>query len=279
MNEIAIIDRLRRRFGYRGRGLVLGIGDDCAIFRPSGSREDLVFTSDQLIEGVHFLRGTPARKVGERALGRALSDIAAMGADPRFCLVSLAMPASFRVEDFFEGIRRVARPFRMSIAGGDLARSRHLSCDIAICGSLPRGTALRRDRAVAGQALFVSGPLGRSAARNYRDVPQPRIAEGRRLRGRATACLDVSDGLSMDLYRLCVASQVSASLTMVPVADGATVEQALRGGEDYELVYTGENLPGICIGTIGAGPAGTMTLDGAPLLPAGWDHFPSGTRR
>src|SRR6266540_4104620 len=100
MTELAIVEGLRRRFGTPGRGVVVGIGDDCAVFRPSGGREDLVFTTDQVIEGVHFRSGVGARRVGAKALARALSDIAAMGADPRFCLVSLAVPRSFDIDGF-----------------------------------------------------------------------------------------------------------------------------------------------------------------------------------
>ncbi|MDZ4797313.1 MAG: hypothetical protein SGI92_04070, partial [Bryobacteraceae bacterium] len=109
-------------------------------------------------------------------------------------------------------------------------------------------------------------PLGGAAARGYRDVPEPRIAFGKKLRGRATACMDLSDGLSIDLKRLCEASGVGVRLDTVPVAVGATEDQALHGGEDYELLYTGpEGLPGIRIGDI--------VPSGFPLEVRGWDHF------
>lgn len=274
MSELELIERLKLRFGVRSRGVVLGIGDDCAVFRPAGSSEDLVFTTDQTIEGVHFRPGVPARRVGQKALARALSDIAAMGAEPRFCLVSLAFPRSFDADSFFDGMARVARRFRLTVAGGDMARARNVSCDVVVCGSVPRGGALRRDGARPGDSLYVSGLLGRAAARRYRDVPEPRIALGKKLRGRATACMDVSDGLSIDLYRMCMASGVGAFLQSVPAAVGATEEQALQGGEDYELLFTGPaGLPGVRIGVVNDGPAGLVTLHGFPLAPEGWDHF------
>lgn len=273
MNELETIERLRKRFGVGGRGLVLGIGDDCAVFRPQGSTEDLVFTTDQVIEGTHFRKGISASRLGEKALARALSDIAAMGADPRFCLISLAVPRNFPIDSFYLGIRKVTRRFRLSVAGGDLAKSRSVTCDVVVCGSVPRGKALRRDSAQPGDEIFVSGPLGRAARRGYKGVPEPRIALGRSLRSRASACMDISDGLSTDLYRLCMASGTGAFLHQVPSAAGASVEQALNGGEDYELLYTGTGLPGICIGVMNDGPAGLITLHGYPVTPGGWDHF------
>jgi thiamine-monophosphate kinase len=271
MTELEIIDRLRRKLPPKGRGLVLGIGDDCAIYRSPGSREDLVFTTDQFLEDVHFRRGTPAHRIGQKAVARALSDIAAMGADPRFCLISLAMPRRFDLDGFYRGARRL----KVAIAGGDLARSRRFTCDVVVCGSVPRGEALRRDGARAGDAIYVSGPLGAAAASGYRTMPVPRIDVGRKLRGRATACMDISDGLSIDLYRLCMASGVGAFLHHIPQAPAATPEQALHGGEDYELLYTGRDLPGICIGAIHDGPPGYLSLDGYPIAPVGWDHFAS----
>ena len=116
----------------------------------------------------------------------------------------------------------------------------------------------------------------RAAASGYRTRPVPKLAAGRALRGRATACMDLSDGLSIDLLRLCEASGVSAALTEVPVARGATLDQALHGGEDYELLYTGPpGLPGIPIGTIGGSVPGMVTLRGELLEPRGYDHFRS----
>jgi thiamine-monophosphate kinase len=271
MTELEIIERLRRKLLPKGRGLLLGIGDDCAIYRSPGSREDLVFTSDQLIEGVHFRTGTTAPRIGQRALARALSDIAAMGADPRFCLVSLAVPRCFDIEGFYRGARRLS----VAIAGGDLARASRIACDVMVCGSVPRGKALRRDGARMGDAIYVSGPLGGAAASGYRRMPVPRLQEGRKLRGRATACMDVSDGLAIDLYRLCMASGVGAFLHDVPRAAKATTEQALHAGEDYELLYTGEDLPGIRVGVVSDGPPGYISLDGYPVAPLGWDHFRS----
>jgi thiamine-monophosphate kinase len=277
MTELEIIERLRLQTS--AKGLVLGIGDDCAIYRSPGASEDLLFTTDQLIEGTHFLPNTPPRRIAWKAIARALSDIAAMGGTPKFCLLSLAAPARFDFDTFYSAVRRVSERYKMTLAGGDLAKSKQVACDVVICGSTPRGSALRRDTAQPGDELYVSRPLGMAAACGYRNLPEPRLSEGRKLRGRATACMDLSDGLGIDLYRMCLASRTGASLDSVPVAADASLEQALHGGEDYELLYTGRDLPGIRIGTMTEGPAGVITLNGNPLPHKGWDHFAYNSQR
>jgi thiamine-monophosphate kinase len=257
---------------------VLGIGDDCAIYRPRGSREDLLLTTDLMIEGVHFRREeTSAAFIGHKSLARGLSDIAAMGGKPKFCLVSLAIPKTWvrHVDEFYRGLLRLAHKTGTQVAGGDLSSADRITVDIIVCGAVARGMALRRDGAKPGEAIYVSGPLGRSAARGYRLRPVPRLEFGRSLRGRASACMDLSDGLSIDLYRMCDASGVSARLEHVPIAAGATLEQALHGGEDYELLYTGPaELPGVMVGrVVGLDPAALITFRDHPLEPRGHDHF------
>jgi thiamine-monophosphate kinase len=301
-SERKLIERIRRKAEPQGGGqVVLGIGDDCAIFRPRGAREDLLFTTDLLIEDVHFRRDTHrAEDAGWKALARGLSDIAAMGGRPHFFLLSLALPEwadTAWVNAFYRGLLLLARRTGVSLAGGDLARSGSFACDIVVCGSAPRGKALRRDGARAGDAVYVSGRLGGSAAAlgeapNARTAawrrhlrPEPRLALGRFLRERlkASAAMDLSDGLSIDLARLCEASHVSAAITAPPRFPGASLEQALHGGEDYELLFTVrphtkvtavfEGLPLTRIGSIHSGVAGRVLLDGAPLEPLGYDHF------
>jgi thiamine-monophosphate kinase len=298
-SEVGRINRIRRLAGAQaGSGVVLGIGDDCAIFRQRGAAEDLVFTTDMLIEGVHFERNTHrAQDAGWKALARGLSDVAAMGAEPRFCLVSLALPAQAPphwLDGFYRGLLSLARREKTVLAGGDLGQGDKTMCDIVVCGSAPRGQALRRDGARAGDAIYVSGALGGSAlglstrtGRGWRRHlrPEPRIALGRFLRERvrATAAMDLSDGLSLDLRRLCLASALSAEIGAPPVFPGATLEQALHGGEDYELLFTAaartkipgsfEGLPLTRIGTMRKGRPGAVLIDNAPLPPLGYDHF------
>jgi len=290
MNELELVRRIQARAPRPGAGLVLGIGDDCAVFRPAGAREDLLFTTDLLVEEVHFLREAhPPEAVGWRALARGLSDIAAMGGKPLFCLVSLALaPWADRrwLDGFYRGFLKLARRAGVSLAGGDLGRAARVMCDVVVCGEAPRGKWLRRDGARPGDGIYVSGPLGASALglRTRRGAawkrhlkPEPRLEVGRllRTRWRATAAMDLSDGLSLDLHRLCLASGVAAELDHVPVVRGATLDEALHGGEDYELLFT---LPRATrafsrLGTIVAGRPGAVRLAGRPVPPLGWDHF------
>jgi thiamine-monophosphate kinase len=302
-SELEWIERIRRRaFLPPSAGLVLGIGDDCAIFRPRGSAEDLLFTTDLLVEGTHYLRGThTAGDVGWKTLARGLSDIAAMGGEPRFCLLSLALApwqTERWIDGFYRGLLRLSVREKTPLAGGDLGRGERAACDIVVCGSVPRGEALLRGGARAGDVLYVSGALGGSAlglargncrggasAWKKHTRPEPRLALGRFLRERlrATAAMDLSDGLSIDLHRLALASRVKAEIEAPPRYPGASLEQALHGGEDYELLFTVPErtrvpaefagVPLTRIGMLRKGRAGAVALDGEPLPPLGYDHL------
>ena len=297
--EIEILEEIRRRAALpRGAGVVLGIGDDCAIYRSRGSREDLLFTTDLLLEDIHFRHDThPPEAVGHKALARGLSDIAAMGGVPRFCLLSLAMgerAGQSWMERFYDGLLRLARKAGAPLAGGDLARADKTACDIVVCGGVPRGRALRRDGAKAGDAIYVSGRLGGSAlglatgkgaawTRHLR--PEPRLTLGIFLRERAgaSAAMDLSDGLSMDLHRMALASGLEARIEPPPRFAGASLEQALDGGEDYELLFTVRprvrvppRFEGVALTRIGCmrkGQAGAVYLSDRPLPALGYDHF------
>jgi thiamine-monophosphate kinase len=299
VGEPEFVEMLRRRAVIpRGSPVVLGIGDDCAIVRPRGSREDLLFTTDMLIEGTHFLRATHRPEdAGWKALARGLSDIAAMGGAPQFCLVSLALAewtTARWVERFYDGLLALAGQTGAVLIGGDLAVTDRLMCDIVVAGTAPRGQALRRDGARAGDAIYVSGALGgsargletrRGAAWQRHKRPEPRLALGRFLRERvgATAAMDLSDGLSLDLHRMCAASGLRAEIEAPPVFPGATLEQALHGGEDYELLFTAPSgtrvprsfrgLPLTWIGEMLAGVSGRVDLHGRELPRGGWDHL------
>ncbi len=298
-SENELTDKLRRLAAVpRGSGVVVGIGDDCAIFRPRKSPEDLLFTTDLLVQGTHFQRVThSAGDLGWKALARGLSDIAAMGGEPRFCLVSLALAPwcdAAWVDGFFGGLLRLAGRAGTVLAGGDLSHGAIVACDVVVCGAVPRGGALRRDGARAGDAIYVSGALGGSALgmavgrgkawrRHLR--PEPRLALGRFLREnvRATAAMDLSDGLSLDLARLCAASGLGAEIVAPPVWRGATLEQALHGGEDYELLFTApprapvaaafEGVPLTRIGAMRRQGPGKVVMAGKPLEAGGYDHF------
>jgi thiamine-monophosphate kinase len=299
LNERTITDRLRKLAVVPASSpVVLGIGDDCAIYRPRGSADDLLFTVDLFLENTHFLREThkPA-DVARKALTRSLSDIAAMGGEPRFCLLSLCVAKWANqswLDKFFDTFVGLAAASGTVLAGGDLSHGELLVCDVTLCGAVPRGTALRRDGARAGHEIYVSGKLGGSAlglrqgkgkAWKRHLNPQARLALGQYLREklRATAAMDISDGLSLDLQRLCLASGVSAEITDPPAFAGASVEDALHGGEEYELLFTVragtrvppvfEGLPLTRIGVISKGTAGEIRHGGDILQALGYDHF------
>ncbi|MCC7341705.1 MAG: thiamine-phosphate kinase [Bryobacterales bacterium] len=309
MNEDAWIRRIEARIPVRARassrkpGLMLGIGDDAAIYRPAPG-EDLVFTTDMMIEERHFLREYPADSVGWKALCRSLSDIAAMGASPRFALLSLAVAPWVKpawVDGFYDGFLALAAKYKVLLAGGDLSRAARASIDVMVCGAVPAGEALRRGTARAGDTLYVSGALGGAslglrsgrsrsatgrAARERHLRPEPRVALGNALRRRgiASAAMDLSDGLSSDLARLARASGLAARLQRpLPVFPGASESDALHGGDDYELLFaapSADRIPGRIagqriarVGQLIAGEPGRLFFEGEALLPAGWDPF------
>jgi thiamine-monophosphate kinase len=318
-NETEFLAWVRRRTGQPARGLRLGIGDDAALVEvPQG--QELILTTDMSIEGVHFTAALhPPRAVGHRALARSLSDIAAMGGTPRYALISLALSERVTrtwMEEFFQGLQSLARRLGVAVIGGDTAIVRAPTLiDVIVAGEVPRGRALRRSGARPGDRIFVSGRLGLSAlglrllpnpARHRKPperaairahlFPQPQCALGRFLSGQglATALMDLSDGLSTDLKRLCDASGVGARLfreriptPQLPDAADA-LELALDGGEDYQLLFTVSprrrsrippqfgKIPLHCIGEIEAARRlDLITPEGKrlPLEPRGYDHF------
>lgn len=297
MRETELVKSIQKiaRTIPQNKRLLEGIGDDCCIVRPNVD-EDLVFTTDFVIENRHFtLRTHSSADVGYKALARSLSDLAAMGAEPVFCLVSLAVPeglASKWIAGFYRGLATLARRFRISLAGGDLAKAERVTADVMCCGRVPRGKALRRSTARPGDFVYLTGDLGGSALglrektgaawlRHKR--PEPRIDAGILLRSIASAAMDLSDGISLDLLRLSTASQVRAVIDApLPLAKGATEEDGLHGGEDYELLFTAKpdiKVPAMLagvrttrIGLMERGKPG-VHYKGRPLPPHGFDHF------
>jgi len=316
--ERELISSIRKRASQLSRRkpgsqtiLTLGIGDDCAVLRPRRG-EELVVTTDLSLENVHFRRDWhPARSVGHRCLARGLSDLAAMGARPEAAFLSLALPSSLTgswLEGFLDGFMALAKHHGVPLAGGDMAKSPTVIADIVLMGSVPKGKALLRSGAAAGDLIYVTGALGGSAAEllaleqrpaKFRKAetaghphlyPEPRLAAGRALLRLASAAIDVSDGLSTDLSHLCEESRLAAEVDAeaIPVDARATLEQALHGGEDYELLFTSppkkrvpEELAGVAIHAIGRmkkrgrGPQIQLYQAGmrTPLDSGGWEHF------
>lgn len=326
--ELALLERIRRHAARSsGKELRLGIGDDCALIRIKPG-EEIAITTDLSIAGRHFrLEWHPPEVVGHRTLARGLSDIAAMGARPVAAFLSLGLPRELTlkkgnrppwIDGFLDGFLALAAKHKTPLAGGDLAQSPLAAADIVLVGAVPRAKALLRSGARPGDLLYVTGALGGAAAgldqlkkRNpktpSRDAkasnpgdglaqhlwPQPRIPQGLWLsrRGAATAAIDISDGLSTDLDHLCVESEVSAEVVAasLPVYPGASLEEALHGGEDYELLFSATagtriprriaNVPVTPIGRIVKARAlqpriVLLTSTGRqPLSCRGWQHF------
>ncbi len=305
LGEFGLIERIARLAGgVRSRDVALGIGDDAAVLRLAPA-EELVVTTDAAVAGVHFRfdQETP-RTAGRRAAVACLSDLAAMGARPLGLLLALALPPSRSATSTLGLVRGVvyeARRAGAPLVGGNVTRSRDVSLTLTALGAVRRGRALRRDRGRAGDRLFVTGALGRSALERARGrvraVGVPRIAAGRRLAGLAGvgACIDLSDGLAADLLQLCRASRLAARLEVarLPLPAGFAaacarvaldpLPAALAGGEDYELLFStrprGPSAAaltrrlGVRVTEIGRLEAGRPAVRGVPPGALGWRHF------
>jgi len=266
-----MVERIARLAGADPR-VEVGIGDDAAVL--SGG---LVLSTDMHVEGVHFRRDRlgPA-EIGARAAAANLSDLAAMGAEPLCLLLSLGVPPGF---DDLDALVEGVAVHEVALAGGDLSRAESLVLSITAVGTAVR--PVLRSGGRPGDRLIVTGPLGAQAASGYTAPIVPRLAEGAELVGLATAMIDLSDGIATDLRRLAAASGCGArvELSDLPVAGGATQEQAACGGEDHELlaaVPAGPALPewAIVVGTLTEGDAVSfLDASGRPRDLHGYDHF------
>ena len=305
MNEFDLIKRYFRDRAMR-KDVVLGPGDDSALLVPPADQE-LVMTMDTLITGVHFPPDMPPRAMGFRALATNLSDLAAMGAEPAWCLLSLSVPESDQawLDAFCSGFFALADHANVSLVGGDMVRG-PLSITIQATGFVPTGAALTRAGAQVGDRIVIGGVPGEAAAgfeqwesgiKSGRLIdrfcyPEPQIELGLALRGKATAAIDVSDGLLADLGHILQESgDLGADIHLeqlppVRFEDG-TPDQAnmhqwqLAGGDDYLLLFTlpeGEPLPDECIDIGCVTDSGTILLvdaEGTRQAPTafGWTHF------
>ena len=326
MAEFELIELIRARCAIAREDVVLGIGDDAALLAVP-SAQLLAVSTDTLVAGVHFPEATSAYDIGWKALAVNLSDLAAMGATPAWATLALTLPQADPrwVGEFADGFAALAREYKLALAGGDTTQG-PLTITVTIHGFLPQGSALLRSGARAGDGVYVTGTLGDAAAglrcldKNDSDAsrllagppavrtflvdrlnrPTPRVAQGLVLRGRATACIDVSDGLLADLGHICSASGVGAEIDadLLPSSSAllalfdtpARRGFQLAGGDDYELCFSAAETDAAAllrdlarsgcgatrIGRIVAVP-GARVFDGAgrPVSPprAGWEHF------
>ncbi len=218
-------------------------GDDCAVvrFEQDGF---LVLKTDAVIQDVHFVASTPAAKVGRKAIARCLSDLAAMAAEPREALITIALPKSTPaqwVTDFYRGASKIAKQFAACLVGGETTASPHgIFVSVAMTGWVGKAGPITRQGGQPGDALLVTGRLGGSICGHHLDFT-PRVAEAQWLacHFKPHAMMDLSDGLASDLPRLARASKCGWCLdeSGIPLSPGVTLEQALCDGEDYELLF------------------------------------------
>ena len=275
--------------------MLAGIGDDAAVWQPSRSHRSVIST-DAFVENVHFRRdATTLDRAGGRAMAAALSDLAAMGARPVLATVSLALPVGRAESDALEiyrGIAECAKSARCTIAGGDLSSAPSIVIVVTVVGEVRASNLKLRSGVSPGDVLAVTGPLGAARAAGFTAPVEPRIAEGRWLAGSRSvhAMMDLSDGLSTDLARMCVQSGCGALIERVPAANGIAESEALSGGEDYELLAAIHPRAFARVGAlfrrrfnrdlerVGVARAGSgirmQTDDGEREVAAsGWDHF------
>lgn len=298
-------DIIRRYFSRPAPGALLAGGDDAALLAPRPGMT-LAVSTDLLLEGRHFTKDAAPRSLGHKALAVNLSDMAAMGAAPRWATLAIALPEADDawLAEFSEGFYALAARFGVDLVGGDTTRGPRTIC-VAILGEVPEGRALTRAGARPGDDIWVSGELGgaahalahpadAAAARRLHE-PEPRVALGERLLGIASAAIDISDGFAQDLGHILERSGAGAAveyaaLPKFSIADAAEERRCvLAGGDDYELLFTA---PAPARGPIGAiarelglrlsrvgeirsgGGLAVLDAQGAPIAPArGFDHF------
>ena len=307
-SEFEFIESIKKRHKLKV------IGDDCAVV-PMNTQSDQLFTVDLLIENIDFrLEWTTPALLGHKALAVSLSDIAAMGGMPKCAMLTLGIPqglwkTSF-LDEFYEGWHILADKFGVKLIGGDISKASELVIDSFVIGEVAKGKALLRSGAKPGDFIFVTGEIGgaslgllllengtrpgpnveailqNAVLRQLKPMPQTAIGKILLEKDLATATIDLSDGLSSDLGHLCKASGVGAEIeaSRLPIAKGASLEMALNGGEDFELLFTVPPERQFEVGRLGAVEIGRIVpassgikLSGEKevrnIEPKGFDHF------
>lgn len=305
LGEREVIRRLAKLVPGR-EDVRVGIGDDAAVVKVEGSHKDFLLTSDSVIEGTHFFADAPPEQIGHKAIGRVLSDFAAMGGEPLWALIDVVanrgMPLD-RLAGVYKGAAKLAGKYGLAIVGGDMAGGPELQLHVFGVGEIPKQSAVLRSGAQAGDTIYVTGSLGGSLQGKHLTF-EPRLEEGLWLRESrwANAMIDISDGLATDLAHILEMSKAGAEILAdaIPVSDAvramkdkrSPLEHALFDGEDFELLFTVSSekqkvfesswkdvfeLPCTAIGRITDQPGGIMLADASgktkSLRDAGYEHF------
>lgn len=317
MREEEIVERILEEFKGVSPRVLVGIGDDGAVIRENIGK-DLIISMDSLVENVHFTFSLlRPQEVGYRGMIAALSDIVAMGGYPLASLVNVQSPPEdvSKIFEIYEGFKPILKEYCIDLVGGNISRGKEFAITFTVIGEVSRGKAWTRKGAKDGDVVFITGDVGRVKAffmleklnaKGYewwfRETrakfasPEIRLKEVEKLRNEkitVNSCIDISDGLSLDLWRLAKASEVSIILytDRIPIKDSVRyiaeklninpLDIALSSGEEYELVFTVpkeesdkvENMKFIRIGEVKLGEIGVFSEDGKRIEPMGWQHF------
>ncbi|MGC8887237.1 MAG: thiamine-phosphate kinase [Verrucomicrobiia bacterium] len=257
MNELELINKIKKLLPPPSDAVVVGIGDDCAVLDFGIQNSFVLFKTDAVVEGIHFLPGTKPEKIGHKALGRCLSDIAAMGGKPTAALITIALPQNFSpeyIEGIYNGMIILANRYSVSISGGETTTNpERLLISVAMLGLVEKNRCILRSGANPGDAIFVTGELGGSIEQKHLEF-EPRINEANWLVNnfKPTSMIDLSDGLASDLRHITVEQGLGAEIlaSAIPISETAKkrarlnptskppLTAALTDGEDFELLFT-----------------------------------------
>jgi len=297
IGEFGLINRIAKDI-KTDKSIIVGVGDDAAVLEYS-RKEYLLLTCDMLVEDVHFLRKANPADIGWKAVCCSVSDIAAMGGEPKWLVVSIGLPKNLTVkyiDGIYSGIKKAASKFNVNIVGGDTVSAAKLTIDVAMIGIVRKQDIKLRSGARLGDAIFVTGALGNAvkSGRHLRFIPRLKEAEILVNNFKVHSMMDISDGLSGDLRHILEMSKVGAIIyeKYLPKAKGATTESALAEGEDFELLFTASkkearriienfqrmsNTKATCIGEIIKPGFGLIMIDKnkrpVQIKPKGYDHF------